>query len=97
MQIAEGVALAQRISKIAGSCNRLAPCIVPVFYYQYPGAVKQTNDGSPANVDVSIEYSVETDLYRAGLHIVEELELIGAESDRPSAKPSLLRSCDYPL
>ena len=74
--IAERVALAQRIGQRAGGAQQLAPCIVLVFYYKRAGAVKNANDISLQIVDVGIDNTIVTDLYRAGLRIVEEMQFV---------------------
>ena len=42
--IPEWISLAQRISQRAGGTQRLAPCIVRVFYHKVSVTVKDTDD-----------------------------------------------------
>ena len=74
--ITERVAHAERVRKRTGRAQRLAPCIVLVFYNKIAIVVKNTNDISLEIVDVGIDRAIESHFCRTGLRIVEEMQLI---------------------
>ena len=74
--IAERIAYTERIRQRAGGSERLARCIVLVFYYKRTSAVKDADDISLEIVDVGIDRAVKPHLRRTGLRVVEEVQLV---------------------
>ena len=74
--IAEWISLAQRIGQRAGGTQRLAPCIVLVFYHEGTRTVKQANDIALEIRKIGVYSSVELHFRREALCIVEEKTLI---------------------
>ena len=72
--IAERIANAERVRKRTGRAQRLAPCIVLVFYYEVAGVVKNADDIALEILNVSIDRAIEANLYKLGLCIVKEVE-----------------------
>lgn len=64
--IAEGVAYTERVSERAGCGERLAPCIVLVFYNEFASAVKDSHGVSLKIVEVGADRFVESYLCGAG-------------------------------
>ena len=74
--IAERIAHTQRVRERAGRAQRLTPCIVLVFYNKIASAVKNADDVALEVMDVGIDCAIEPRLCRAGLRIVEEVQLV---------------------
>ena len=74
--IAERISLAQRIGQSTSATQRLAPCVVLVFYHKASVTVKDTNNVALQIVDISIDSTVVADLRRTALRIVEEVQLV---------------------
>ena len=75
--ISERIANTERIRKRTGCAQRLAPCIVFVFYNKIAIVVKNTDDVALEILDVSIDCAIESHLRWAGPRIVEVVQLVG--------------------
>ena len=76
--VAEGIELAEGRSQGACGGDGLAPGVVPVFYNQRAGVVKQAHHIALEAVDVAVPVGAELHHGRLALRVVEEVEGIAA-------------------